>query len=255
MVELNKNNKLAGVERLAIEDQNHKPFIETFGDKQEDLSSKAKYFLWLSRLFVFFSIIAVGVTVASSLSLMQLASMIEVRPFLVSNQNSTDEIVRVEPMSSKMASKEHMMIMFIKQYVRTRNTIISDKKEMMIRWFHGGMIDFLSSKYVFIQFDLYRKRIWEKAMGAGMTREVEITSIKKQGGKKSKLWKVDFITYDINPLTINPDTGVIVPRKRYWTASIEAKFLKNRVFMSRRLLNPLGFTVQRYSQVSVDQYR
>lgn len=255
MVELNNENKLSGFNRLAIEDKNHKPFIETAGDKQEDLSSKAKYFLWLSRLFIFFAIVAVGLTVATSLSLMQLVSMIEVRPFLVTSQNSTDEIVRIEPISSSMASKEHLMKMYIKQYIKIRNTIIADNKEMMIRWFPGGMMDFLSSKYVFMQFDKYRKAVWEKAIGSGMTREVEITSIKRQGGKNSRLWKVDFVTFDITPATINPDTGVIKPRKRYWTASVEARFIKNRVFMSRRLLNPIGFTVERYSQVAVEQYR
>ena len=39
---------------------------------------------------------------------------------------------------------------------------------------------------------------------------------------------------------------------RYWTASITAVFIKERMFSGMRLINPLGFTVLRYSQTQVE---
>ena len=41
-------------------------------------------------------------------------------------------------------------------------------------------------------------------------------------------------------------------KERYWTASVTARFYPERVFMGRRLINPIGFTVTRYSQSEVE---
>lgn len=73
---------------------------------------------------------------------------------------------------------------FVRQYVLLRNTIIADEKEMQTRWFPGGMMNFLSSDYVFGQFSAYRDSIWSKIIDAEMVREVEIISIGKLGGRK-----------------------------------------------------------------------
>ena len=94
--------------------------------EEERTTAKYIYYLWLSRLFIFFATISLIVFLSSSLSLFKLSQEVTVEPFLIINQNSSDGIVRDEPIATDMASKNQLMEMFIKQYVILRNTIIRD---------------------------------------------------------------------------------------------------------------------------------
>ena len=67
----------------------------------------------------------------------------------------------------------------------------------------------------------------------------------------SPVWKVDFKTYEVSQRNRNGDTGALVLRTRYWTASVTSYFIPERIFVGRRLINPLGFTVTRYNQSEV----
>ena len=116
------------------------------------------------------------------------------------------------------------------------------------------MINFLSSEYVFNQFSAYRESVWSRIIDAEMVREVEIISIGKLGGEKSPVWKVDFKTYDLSTNMRNQNTRALILSTRYWTASVTAYFLRGREFVGLRLINPIGFTVTRYSQTEVEIY-
>ena len=86
-----------------------------------------------------------------------------------------------------------------------------------------------------------------------LVREVEIISITRQGGSRSAVWKVDFKTYDLyNEGGKTQGQQESTLRVRYWTASITAYFIPDRSFIVPRLINPLGFTVTRYSQTEVE---
>ena len=142
---------------------------------------------------------------------------------------------------------------FIKQYVILRNTIINDPMEMRSRWNRGGMVNFLSSVEVFAAFDKSTKAMWEQIFKQTLVREVEIISVGRQGGPKSPVWKVDFKTYDLyDEQGKSQAQKESTLRVRYWTSSITAYFMKERKFMGRRMINPLGFTVTRYSQTEVE---
>ena len=210
--------------------------------------------MWLSRLFIFFSVISLSIFMSSSLALFKLAPQVSVEPFLIIKQDTSDGIVRYEPISYTMASKNQLMETFVRQYVLLRNTIIADEKEMQTRWFPGGMMNFLSSDYVFGQFSTYRDSVWSRIIDADMVREVEIISIGKLGGEKSPVWKVDFKTYDLSTNMRNQNTRALILNTRYWTASVTAYFLRGREFVGLRLINPIGFTVTRYSQTEVEIY-
>ena len=247
-----QNNILEGTKILSLTDANgqRKEFaIET---EKEVSGFKLKYYMWLSRLFIFFSAISLTLFMSSSLVLFKLAPQVTVEPFLIIKQDTSDGIVRYEPISYTMASKNQLMETFVRQYVLLRNTIIADEKEMQTRWFPGGMMNFLSSDYVFGQFSTYRDSIWSRIIEAEMVREVEIISIGKLGGEKSPVWKVDFKTYDLSTNMRNQNTRALILSTRYWTASVTAYFIKGREFVGLRLINPIGFTVTRYSQNEVD---
>lgn len=240
-----------GSQRLYITDKNNKSTPDFITEDEKSVTNfKIIYYLWISRLFIFLSSISLIVFLSSSLALFRLSPMVEVEPFLIINQSTSEDLVRTEPIELNMASKDLLMETFLKQYVIIRNTIIDDSREMASRWSPGGMIHYLSSPNVFGSF------LKEKELNPPKqdVQEVEIISIGRQGGKKSAVWKVDFKTYVVKKSGNTTGEGGLILEEHYWTASITAKFYKERIFMGRRLINPLGFTVTRYSQTEVEVF-
>lgn len=249
---MSEEKQLETTKILSLTDESGAP-REFISEADKEVSgAKLKYYMWLSRLFILFATISLLVFMSSSLALFDLAPRVTVEPFLIIKQDNSEGIVRYEPIEKDIASKQQLMKIFVEQYVILRNTIIRDEAEMMLRWYPGGMVNFLSSDYVFYEFDNYRKNIWQKMLDAKIVREVEIISADKLGGEKSPVWKVDFVTYDLSEAQRDNKTRGLTLRKRYWTASVTAYFIKERQFVGLRLINPLGFTVTRYSQTEVE---
>lgn len=223
-------------------------------DKIEEVNSaKQIYYLWVSRFFILTAALSCAFMILASLSLFRLAPMVTVEPFLLVTQSTSEDIVRNEAIENKMASKEKLLKMFLKQYVILRNTIINDPIEMRSRWMAGGMLNYLSAPDVYNEFGRATKKIWESIFKQVLVREVEIISITRQGGSRSAVWKVDFKTYDLqNEAGKTQGQQESTLRVRYWTASITAYFIQDRSFIVPRLINPLGFTVTRYSQTEVE---
>ena len=117
------------------------------------------------------------------------------------------------------------------------------------------MLNYFSAPNVFLDFYVKIDRQWGKLFSEPVSKEVEIISVKRQGGEKSPVWKVDFKTYELSDMSGNASTQKQSTfRVRYWTASVTSYFIAERMFLSRRLLNPLGFTVTRYSQSEVEVF-
>ncbi len=242
-----------GSRPLAIEDAKAKSYEFIDHVDKEVESSKMWYYLWLSRFFIVLAAISLLIMISSALALFSLAPRVSVEPFLIINQDSSEGIVRDEPITSDMSSKDKMMELFIKQYVIVRNTIINDPMEMRSRWMRGGMVNFLSSADVFAVFNVDAQKRWNAMFKRALVSEVEIISVSRQGGARSPVWKVDFKTYEMfDAQSKSQEQKESTLRVRYWTASVTAYFMKERMFIGRRLINPLGFTVTRYSQTEVD---
>ena len=248
----NSPKTIQGSKILAIEDKNggeNVAFINSLEREREN--AKLYYYVWLARLFIFLAVSSCGYMVLSSLSLFRLAGLITIEPYLMINSNTSQEIVRDEPIAVDMASKTLLMETFVKQYILIANTIIDDQIEMRSRWEPGGMVNFLSAPDVYMEF--YKNNVprLKEYKDKHLTREVEIISISRQGGEKSPLWKVDFKTNDLYSDN-GGEGGVQLFKERFWTASVMSYFIPERSFVGRRLINPLGFTVTRFNQSAID---
>ena len=202
------NPQLEGAKILSLTDssgQVHEFISET---EQEKSSFKLKYYMWLSRLFILFAIIALLGFMSMSLALFKLAPQVSVEPFLIINQDTSEGIVRAEAITNNMASKNQLMETFVAQYVILRNTIIDDEREMQARWYPGGMLNFLSAPRV--------------------------------------------KTYELSKYAVDKKTRARILTVKYWTASVTSFFMPGREFVGLRLINPIGFTVTRYSQAEVE---
>lgn len=249
-----QDNRLLGTKILSLPKTGENVDMSKFFLKEvrKVESAKLVYYIWLSRFFIFLAVVSFLIFISSSLVIFKLAPQVAVEPFLIIKQDSSSGIVRNEPITFDMASKSMLMETFVKQYIIMRNTILDDEREMQTRWFPGGMLNFLSAPGVFDEFDKYREKVWGVIFEAKLSREVEIISITKAGGDRSPVWKVDFKTYDISEGQRDAKTRAIILRTRYWTSSVTAYFMPERYFLGLRLLNPLGFTVVRYSQTEVE---
>ncbi len=229
------------------------PHMDYITDNSPELRSfKEKYYCWLSRLVTLFAILSLGFFASASLVLFKLVPEVTVEPFLIIKQDDSDKMVRYETIATDMASSRQMMENFVRQYVIMRNAVLNDEREMQSRWMHGGIVSYLSSPKVFEEFNRGRQDQVTELLRSKTVRDVEIVSIGKVGGEKSPVWKVDFRTYDLSPEKRNNMTGSMVLVTKYWTASVTSFFVPERMFMSKRLMNPLGFTVTRYSQAEVE---
>ena len=201
-------------------------------DEQLGSSLKETYYQWLSRLVTLFCVISLMFFASASLVLFRMAPQVMVEPFLIIKQDNSDDMVRYEVIAQDMASSKQMM-------------------EIFARWFGGGIVNYMSAPSVFLKFKKETVDNLSEILKEGNVRDVEIISIGKVGGEKSPVWKVDFRTYDLGRGSLNTN-GKLVLKTRYWTASVTAFFIPSRMFMGRRLMNPLGFTVTRYSQTEVE---
>ncbi len=247
------DNLLEGSQILKIEDgnaQRHIEFLEE--DEKQEATLKLKYYMWLSRFFVFLAILSLTLFWSASLALFRLAPEVKVKPFLIISQDNSNGIVRAETIETSMASRDKLTEMYVKQYVEARNTIVDDEIEMMSRWFPGGMVNFLSSPKIFDAFSQDIDKKIKEQLSRGTVQEVEIVATHRVGGQHSPIWKVDFKTYTLEKNEQDNATMERVMKTRYWTASVTAVYIKERAFSGIRLINPLGFTVLRYSQALVE---
>ena len=213
---------------------------------------KEAYYQWISRLMILLCILSLGLFVSASLVLFRMAPQVSVEPFLIIKQDNSESMVRYEVISFDMASRKQMMELFIRQYVMMRNNILLDEHEMQSRWFAGGIVNYMSSPEVYIKFNRETVSSMTKFLKENMVRDTEILAVGKVGGEKSPVWKVDFRTYDLSKASEESEDGRMNLKTRYWTASLIAFFIPQRMFMAKRFINPLGFTVTRYSQTEVE---
>lgn len=241
-------------ERLAITSGTGMPSNMQYITNVDIKSSSARehYYCWLSRFVAFLAIVSLMFFASASLVLFKLAPEVQIEPFLIIRQSNSDDMVRYEAISPNMPSSRQMMELFIRQYIILRNTVVGDEREMQSRWFGGGMVNYLSSNQVFADFSKNIETKLIDIMKQNTSIDVEIISIGKTGGDKSPVWKVDFKTYELSPNVRNETTREMILKTTYWTASVQAVFVPERMFMSKRLMNPLGFTVVRYNQVKVE---
>lgn len=210
--------------------------------KNEKISARRMYYMWIARLFIIVAIFMLVGNILFSLSILQIVPQIEVDPLFLLNFTASEDLARIEHANPNISSKEIVRETFIRLFVSSLNTVVSDVGEMARLLSTGGIIYFLTEPQLYSKFHKDLKEI-ETFLQQNKNREVKITNVQRIG--KSAVWRVDFRTYEMQDRSDQP-------KIRYWTASISCVLRKDRRLFSRVLINPLGFTVVRYSQAEVE---
>lgn len=233
--------------KLYLEDKNRQGFQQQFITDEDIITTSAKlvYFRWLSRLVILCAIISLSFFLCSSLVIFRLAPEILVEPLLIIGQNSSSEVVRYEPMNMKMSSLKQMTEMFVKQYVIMRNTVVNDEREMRTRWGPGGIVAYMSAPDVYSEFVGMNASRIDKMFDNDFSSEVRIDKIGKIGDNNS-IWVVYFTVFNLS--RNQEGSGALILKEAKYRASVTPRFYDFRGFVSPRLINPMGFTVIKYSQ-------
>lgn len=214
----------------------------------EDRSLKEIYFRWLSRLIILCGIISLSFFLSASLVVFRLAPEILVEPLLLIRQNDSQSMVRYEPISTKMPSIRQLTEMFIRQYIIMRNTVINDVQEMRTRWGPGGIVHCMSAQDVYADFVGLNAGSVDKMFDDGYSSEVKINEISKES-ETSPAWFVVFTVYNLSK--DRGKGGALTLKTQRYKVSMTPKFIPERRMYRARLINPLGFTVMKYSQSEI----
>jgi type IV secretory pathway component VirB8 len=238
-----------GTQKLYITDgkNEQKVFQQQYLTDDDIVTTSAKlvYFRWLSRLVILCAVLSLSFFLASSLVIFRLAPEILVEPLLIIGQNSSEEVVRYEPMNTKMSSLKQMTEMFVKQYVIMRNTVINDEREMRTRWGPGGIVNYMSAPDVYYDFVGANIGSVNRMFDNNFSSEVKIERLYKDT-EDSPAWFIEFTVFSLSKR--RESSGALSLKINRYKASLTPKFIPERALIRPRLLNPLGFTVIKYKQ-------
>lgn len=225
-------------------------------DVVEVRRARMVYYKWISRLMALLATISLVYSISATLVLLNLVPKIIYDAQIFVQFSDSGSYVKRELIEPTMESREKIMVNLIKQYVELRNTYIHDPDEMNKRWLWGGLVSYLSTYEVYQDFAKVYPRVKDDLDRKNASRSVEILSVKRTGGEKSRVWEVEFKTYDFSyekNETYRPRRrlGPII-EERFWTVNIECRAISTRRTAYRRLLNPLGFVVVRYFQSEIE---
>jgi len=225
-------------------------------DVVEVSRARLTYYKWINRFMTLLVIISLAYGVCAVLVLFKIVPQIVVDPQIFVQFSDSKSWVKREYITQRMDSRAKIMVNFMKQYVELRNTYMSDTREMKKRWLWGGLLSYLSTYQVYQEFAQEFPKISKELNKIKASRSVEILSVERTGGEKSYVWKIEFKTYDYSYKgdpeyrALNKIFGPDIT-ERYWTANIGARFDSRRRTSYKRLINPLGFVVYKYSQSEI----
>ncbi len=202
-----------------------------------------KRYLWTARAFAIVFAVSLCCNLILTYVIIKVMPLYRVEPYLFSFADKGEQIYHIEEVK-KIYDYKYLTEMFVREYILLRNTFINDEKEMHERWDPGSNLQEMSSRGVY---DSFKKRFADKAMELirqhNLTRNIKISLVTEVGPKKGGMgWEVEYRVEDMMPAKETPQVSV-------WVANLTIRYRNKTVRFGERLKNPLGFTVEEYSQV------
>jgi len=193
---------------------------------------------WMIRIlaviasFEALTIAALGFAIASIVPLKR------VDLALLQVSNSGEQVVEVKPLRVDLPALEVATRSWVIDYVKQRNTVVPDQKVMddRIRFVRER-----SSAEVFREYAERNRNFLPQAVAQRLARNVTIKVVTRDKSRNA-IWFVDFLTTDTfpgaDPATRSFRAQLVVDFKPRLTTAGDLERLD--------LMNPFGFTVQRY---------
>ncbi len=196
---------------------------------------ESRRYLWTARSYAIALYLSLIVNLALASALFMLVPLKSVQPMLVTFHPKSDQVVKVEPFARGTNGFDLMTEKMIAEYVKFREEIISDEKEMAERY--SNYIYNRTNQQIFPQFQEEASRTYNEFRTRRLVRYVDINVVNRQGGG----YIVEFETTD------SDNTGREI-QKLVWQATLTVDYVPREVTYSEQYINPLGFIVTSYSK-------
>ncbi len=184
-----------------------------------------------------------GLSMASNIilgvTLSEVFPLHTVSPYLVTFSDKADQMVRIDPPTSRISSVLIVMQNEVRQYMSMRYTVTADMSETMDRW--ATHVRLFSSNRVYGDFQAEMAPIVDLMKSRAFTRQIRIVNTLRP---EPNLFHVDFDIYNHKTGQGLTDTSETI---EHYTAELRMVMQPQIVPRSAIELNPFGFVVTSYT--------
>ena len=204
---------------VSPKDAGQKPGLET------------RRYMWTARAYGIALYLSLVVNLASALFM--LLPLKRVEPMLVTFSDKSEQVVQIVPFPRGTPGFEQMTEKMVEEYVKIREEIIPDDKEMGVRY--SDYIWNRTDPAAFQFFQAEAGKRYTEFRNARISRYVDILVANRQGSG----YIVEYTTTDI-------DATGRERQKLTWQATLSVDYRPRQVTYSEQYVNPLGFVVTAY---------
>lgn len=201
----------------------------------------------LARMMTIIAVTEAFALTAMGFALAALLPLQKVVPMVITANDKSDEIIRVNPTSLESPTADYVTEIQLRNYVGKRYAIVGSNAEQTINWGPGSVVQLMSTPDAYQNFMRTAKPEWDRLRASGMSRKVRVDSVRKIG---EKTWQVEFVTTDSADAT--PYADQAAGQSQAWVSTYEVDFKSMNVTYADRLNNPFGMIVTSASDARRD---
>jgi len=177
-------------------------------------------------------------TVSLAMTIATLVPLKRVDLALLQVAGSGEQVVEVKPLRTEIPVMDVMTRAWVQEYVLMRNTVVPDQALMDQRIKY---VRERSAQPVFLEYAERNRTFVPEAVSKRLSRNIQIRAVTRDKARNA-IWFVDFVTTDTYPER--------EPQSRSFRAQLVVEYRPRLTTAGeldgRDLVNPFGFTVQRY---------
>lgn len=189
--------------------------------------------MWTARAYGIALYLSLVVNLALASALFMVLPLKRVEPMLVTFSDKSEQVVQILPFPRGTPGFEQMTEKMVEEYVKIREEIIPDDKEMGVRY--SDYIWNRTDPATFQFFQAEAGKRYTEFRNARISRYVDILVANRQGSG----YIVEYTTTDI-------DATGRERQKLTWQATLSVDYRPRQVTYSEQYVNPLGFVVTAY---------
>lgn len=195
---------------------------------------------WVARVMGIGVITLIFAVLALSSVIIWLLPLKEIKYSLVTGYNKETQVIKVEPIEKTTYGWNKLMEILSKQFVVDLHTLDGQTEEQRLKKL-SLMVDEETREFVENQLNMSKHNSSaRKVLEAGVKRSVNIKSITNLAPEAPNTWQVEWEG-------LENDVNAEVQRRNHFISTITAETQEKTVHSGEEELNPVGYTVTRYS--------
>lgn len=195
---------------------------------------------WVSRAMAIIVVVLLLVILALASGLLWLFPLKEVKPLLLTAYNKDTQIIKIEPIEKTTNGYIKLMEIYAKQFVIDLHTVDGQTENTRLKKLLL-MTQSETSDYVDSVLNIeHNNSIIRKLIDANITRSVLIKDVNYLAPDAPNTWRIDWELLEINK-------DYTIQKRTNFSSIVMAEAQTKKLRFNEEDLNPVGFTVIRYS--------